>query len=223
MNVRLTGVHKYYPSPAGPCKVLENVNLHIPSGGFVSIMGPSGSGKTTLLNLVGCLDTPTFGQVMLEDRDVATADESARERIRLHHIGLVFQNYNLLPTLTVLENVLLPMQLASVRRSEQEERGLTLLKAVGLDQRAGQRVSSLSGGQQQRVAMARALGNLPRLVLADEPTGNLDGRASREVMEVLKSINDTQRVTVILVTHDPAVAAYAEQVYYLEDGRINTT
>ncbi len=222
MHVRLNAVHKYYESPAGPVKVLENVTLHIPSGAFVSLMGPSGSGKTTLLNLIGCLDNPTFGQVILEDRDVANANEATRERIRLRHIGFVFQNYNLLPTLTVFENVILPMQLASLRRSERDERAVMLLKAVGLDQRANQPVNSLSGGQQQRVAIARALANLPRLILADEPSGNLDGRATKEVMQVLKSINDTQKVTVVLVTHDPAVAAYAEQVYYLEGGRLAT-
>lgn len=222
MNVRLNGVHKYYETPAGPSKVLENVTLHIPTGAFISLMGPSGSGKTTLLNLIGCLDNPTFGQIMLEERDVAKADEGTRERIRLRHIGFVFQNYHLLPMLTVLENVVLPMQLAGLRRSEQNDRAMMLLKAVGLDQRAVQKVNSLSGGQQQRVAIARSLANLPRLILADEPSGNLDGRSTKEVMQVLKSINDTQKVTVVLVTHDPAVAAYAEQVYYLEGGRLAT-
>jgi ABC-type lipoprotein export system ATPase subunit len=222
MNVQLTGVHKYFESPAGPVKVIENVSLQIPSGAFISLMGPSGSGKTTLMNLIGCLDNPTFGQIILENRDVAKADETTRERIRLRHIGFVFQNYHLMPTLTVQENVMLPMQLASLRSRERHDRTLMLLKAVGLDQRASQRVNSLSGGQQQRVAIARALANLPRLVLADEPSGNLDGRATKEVMQVLKSINDTQKVTVVIVTHDPAVAAYAERVYYLDEGRLTT-
>lgn len=223
MKLELRGVHKFYEAASGPVKILENINLKVPHGGFISIMGPSGSGKTSLLNLLGCLDSPSFGQVFLEETDVAGADESVREQIRLHHIGFVFQNYNLLPTLTVLENVQLPMQLAGVKAAEQATRAQSLLRLVGLEGRAGDPVTRLSGGQQQRVAIARALANLPGLILADEPTGNLDGRSSKEVMDVLKSINDHQQITMVLVTHDPKVAAYASRVFQLEGGRLQET
>lgn len=220
MKLELKGVHKYYQADHGPVKVLENVNLQVPQGGFISVMGPSGSGKTSLLNMLGCLDSPSFGQVILEDTDVASADESVREKIRLHHIGFIFQNYNLLPTLTVLENVLLPMQLAKVKSAEQNSRAHTLLRLVGLEGRAGDPVSRLSGGQQQRVSIARALSNLPGLILADEPTGNLDGRSSKEVMDVIKSINENQQITTVLVTHDPKVAKYASRIFHLEGARL---
>jgi len=220
VKLELRGVHKYFEAPSGPVKVLENVSLQVPQGGFMSVMGPSGSGKTTLLNLLGCLEQPSFGKVILEDTDVTDAEESVRERIRLHHIGFVFQNYNLLPTLTLLENVLLPMQLAGVNREEQLNRAQSLLRLVGLEGRANDSVTRLSGGQQQRVAIARALSNLPGLILADEPTGNLDGRSSKEVMDVLRSINDHQQITTVLITHDPKVAAYARRIFHLESGRL---
>ena len=218
MQIILKGVHKHYSGGKVATKVLDGVDLHIETGGFISIMGPSGTGKTTLLNLLGCLDYPAFGEIRLKEIDVAKADESTREKIRLYHIGFIFQNYNLIPTLTVLENVTLPMQLARVERDEQSSRGSSLLRLVGLDKRADQPVSTLSGGQKQKVAIARSLANLPSLLLADEPTGNLDGKASKEVMEVLKSINDNKSITTVLVTHDPMVASYASDIYYLEGG-----
>lgn len=220
MEIRMVGVHKHYGGVSVPSKVLDGVDLVVPSGGFISVMGPSGTGKTTLLNLIGCLDYPAFGSIFLKDTDVANANETVREQVRLHHIGFVFQSYNLLPTLTVLENVTLPMQLARVPRPEQLSRGQALLRLVDLSRQADQSVTTLSGGQKQRVAIARALSNLPGLLLADEPTGNLDGKATKGVMEVLKSINDNQSITTILVTHDPMVAAYADDVYYLEGGHL---
>ncbi len=220
MNVSLMGVHKYYHSGL-PVKVLDNLNFRVSTGGFVSVMGPSGSGKTTLLNLIGCLDRPDYGKILLEETDVAAADESVREAVRLHHVGFIFQSYNLLPTLTVEENVLLPMQLAGVRKVEQRARCQTLLRSVGLERKARRNVTELSGGEKQRVAIARALANLPGLLLADEPTGNLDGKATKQVMEVIRAVNETENITTILVTHDPMVAAYADELYYLDNGSLS--
>lgn len=220
MRVSLQGVHKVY-GKLRPTKVLDDVSLTIESGDFVAITGPSGSGKSSLLNLLGCLDTPTFGQVYFDQRDVSKASEAVRERIRLQHIGFVFQNYQLLPGLTVRENVALPMQLAHVRRVERQARLQGLLRMIGLEKQADQRIQYLSGGQQQKVAVARALANLPGLLLADEPTGSLDGQSTLQVMEVIREVNRSRSVTTVLVTHDPQVAAYAQKVYRLENGSLN--
>ncbi|MBQ7528765.1 ABC transporter ATP-binding protein [bacterium] len=222
MKVELRGVHKYFEARSGPVKILENVNLVVPHGDFVSIMGPSGSGKTTLLNMIGCIDNPSYGKVLLDDRDTSVANESIREQVRLRHVGFIFQSYNLLPTLTVLENVLLPMQLSEQVRSRKEEidQAMALLRIVGLDARAKDSVLKLSGGQQQRVAIARALSNLPGLILADEPTGNLDERSSKEVLDVFRTINENQRITTIMVTHDSKAASFAKRVLYLEGGHL---
>ncbi|MBX3171657.1 MAG: ABC transporter ATP-binding protein [Candidatus Eremiobacteraeota bacterium] len=195
--------------------------MTIESGDFVAITGPSGSGKSSLLNLLGCLDSPTFGQIFFDQRDVSRAPEAVRERIRLQHIGFVFQNYQLLPGLTVQENVSLPMQLAGVRRGERLARVQGLLTMIGLQKQADQRIGTLSGGQQQKVAVARALANLPGLLLADEPTGSLDGQSTLQVMEVIREVNRSRSVTTILVTHDPQVAAYAQKVYRLENGQLH--
>ncbi len=223
MRVHVKGVHKYWDAASGKLRVLENVDLKVDKGEFIAIMGPSGSGKSTLLFLLGCLDLPTFGHILLDDVDVTEEPETVRERVRLHHIGFIFQNYHLMPTLDALENVILPMQLSGVKRSEREARGLSLLRLVGLEGRSDEPVNNLSGGQQQRVAIARALSNLPGLILADEPTGNLDGRSSKEVMDVIRTVNENQDITTIMVTHDPKVASYARRVYYLDDGRLRAT
>lgn len=222
MKVELQGVHKYYEARSGPVKILENINLVIPQGDFVSIMGPSGSGKTSLLNLIGCIDKPGYGKILLDDHDVSGAGERIREQIRLKHIGFVFQGYNLLPTLTVLENVLLPMQLSNrvENKAEQVKQAMAFLRLVGLDARAKDSVLKLSGGQQQRVAIARALSNLPGLILADEPTGNLDERSSKEVMDVFRVINENQHITTVMVTHDSKAASFAKRVLYLESGKL---
>lgn len=220
MRVSLTGVHKIY-GKSRPTKVLDDLSMTIESGDFVAITGPSGSGKSSLLNLLGCLDTPTFGQIFFDQRDVSRAPEAVRERIRLQHIGFVFQNYQLLPGLTVLENVSLPMQLAGVRRGERMARVQGLLTMIGLQKQADQRIGTLSGGQQQKVAVARALANLPGLLLADEPTGSLDGQSTLQVMDVIREVNRSRSVTTILVTHDPQVAAYAQKVYRLESGTLH--
>lgn len=223
MKIVLQGLYKYIETEAGSIRVLENVNLTVEQGEFIAIMGPSGSGKSTLLYHLGCLDTPSFGHIFLDEVDISEEPEVIREQIRLHHIGFIFQNYNLLPTLTVIENIMLPMQLAGTFRGERETRAASLLRLVNLEQKADERVANLSGGQQQRVAIARAMANNPGTILADEPTGNLDGKSGKEVMDVLHSIHENQRVTLIMVTHDPKIASYADKIYYLDDGKLRST
>jgi len=236
LRIDLLGVYKYFESESGRNRVLENINLSVDKGGFICIMGPSGSGKSTLLYLMGCLENPSFGQVILDEVDISEETEEIKDSIRLHHIGFIFQNYNLLPTLTVFENVLLPMQLSGTAMQRKvhstdwigtpgdwENRAVTLLRLVGLDRKLDEKISSLSGGQQQRVAIARSLANSPGLLLADEPTGNLDSRTSQEIMEVLTSIHVSQKITVVMVTHDPKVASYAREIYYLDQGHLRPT
>lgn len=219
MKVSLQSVHKVY-GKMKPVKVLDDLSMSIDSGDFVAITGPSGSGKSTVLHLLGCLDTPTFGQVFFDDRDVSRATETVREQIRLQHVGFVFQNYQLLPGLTVKENILLPMQLSGVSGRERQDRARSLLQMIGLEKQADQRIGYLSGGQQQKVAVARALANLPGLLLADEPTGSLDGVSTLQIMEVIREVNRSQKVTTVLVTHDPNVAAFARKSYRLENGSL---
>ncbi len=223
MKIVVKGLYKYHESEAGSIKILENVNVVIEQGDFVAIMGASGSGKSTLLYHLGCLDIPSFGQILLDDVDISQEPETIREQIRLHHIGFVFQSFNLLPTLTVLENIMLPMQLAGAYKSERLNRAMSLLRLVNLEEKANEKVTVLSGGQQQRVAIARAMANNPGTILADEPTGNLDGKSSKEVMEVIHSIHENQKVTIVLVTHDPKTASYADKIYYLDDGKLRST
>jgi putative ABC transport system ATP-binding protein len=223
MKIAVQGLYKYVESEAGSIRILENVNLTINHGEFVAIMGPSGSGKSTLLFLIGCLDTPSFGSIHFDDVEVSGESETIREQVRLHHVGFVFQNFNLLPTLTVLENVLLPMQLAGKLVTDKLQRANSLLRIVGLESKLDEKVTNLSGGQQQRVAIARAMANCPGLILADEPTGNLDGKSSKEVMEFVKTIHKNQKISIVLVTHDPNVASYADKVYYLDDGKLRST
>lgn len=220
VRIRIRALHKYWDTPSGKLRVLENLELAVERGEFVAIMGPSGSGKSTLLHLLGCLDTPTFGNILLDDADIGSLPESQRERLRLSHIGFVFQKYNLMGTLNVQENVTLPMELAHLPYPERLSRSLELLQLVGLESRADDEVGNLSGGQQQRIAIARALANLPGLLLADEPTGNLDARMTQEVMEVFRAVNQRRGITTVLVTHDPQVAGYAGRVYVLDEGRL---
>ncbi len=223
MKVTLTGLYKYIETQAGSVRILENINLAIDNGQFIAIMGPSGSGKTTLLLLMGCLDSPSFGHIHFNEMEVTNQPESVLEQVRLHHVGFVFQNYNLLPTLTVVENVMLPMQLGNTFPTKRRARAESLLRVVGLEKKIEEQVSKLSGGQQQRVSIARALSNNPGLILADEPTGNLDAKSSKEVMDVFKSIHEKQEATLIMVTHDPKIASYADKVFYLDDGILRNT
>lgn len=223
MKITLQGVYRYIESEAGSIRVLENINMTVEQGEFIAIMGPSGSGKSTLLYQIGCLDAPSFGHIFLDEVDISQESETIREQIRLHHIGFIFQNYNLLPTLTVIENVMLPMQLANTFPKERRARAGALLRLVNLENKADEKVNALSGGQQQRVAIARAMANNPGTILADEPTGNLDGKSGKEIMEVIHSIHENQKITLIMVTHDPKIASYADKIYYLDDGKLRAT
>lgn len=220
MQIVLKGVHKVYNSGGRPNKVLDGVDLVVPSGQFVAVTGPSGTGKTSLLYLLGCLDYPDFGEVWLGDRDVAKDGESLREKIRLRHLGFVFQDFRLLPALSVIENITLPMQLAGMSHAESRQRARELLRLIGMEKERDQLTATLSGGQKQKTAIARALGNLPALLLADEPTGNLDASSTQEILEMLGRINEGRTLTTIMVTHDPQAASFAERQLRLERGRL---
>lgn len=201
-------------------QVLFDVNLSISRGEFVAIMGHSGSGKSTLMNILGCLDTPTSGHYWLSGRDIAslTDDELARERNS--NIGFVFQGFNLLKRMTALDNVATPLLYAGVSRTNSRKRALELLHQTGLGKFATYQPTQLSGGQQQRVAISRALVNNPQLILADEPTGNLDSQTSREIMAVFQQLNREQGITIVLVTHEDDIAACTQRLVRLQDGRV---
>jgi putative ABC transport system ATP-binding protein len=199
--------------------VLKGINFSVEDGEYVAIMGTSGSGKSTLMNIIGCLDRPTSGSYILEGRDLTTLDDDELADIRNQYIGFVFQQFNLLPRLSALENVMLPMIYADVSRSERIESATEALEKMGLSDRLNNRPSQLSGGQQQRVAIARALVNHPALVLADEPTGALDTNTSHEIMNLLTELNQNG-TTIAIVTHDAAVAAQTKRIINMQDGVI---
>ena len=199
--------------------VLKGIDLAIEEGEYVAIMGPSGSGKSTLMNLIGCLDRPTGGSYVLEGKNLTTLDNDQLAHIRNQRIGFVFQQFNLLPRSTALENVILPMIYANIPKQKRRQQAIQALTRVGLGEHLFHRPSQLSGGQQQRVAIARALVNRPALVLADEPTGALDTETSQEVMDLLTELNQ-QRITIIIVTHSPEIAAQTKRVIQVQDGLI---
>jgi putative ABC transport system ATP-binding protein len=207
---------------AGEIKVtaLSDVNLQVERGEFISIMGPSGSGKTTLLSILGCLDKPTSGQVIIDGLDVVTMREAELPKIRAEKIGFVFQTFNLIPTLSALENVELPMERGKIPKSERRSRALELLKSVGLEDKADRRPNRLSSGEQQRVAIARALANGPAIILADEPTGNLDSKTGREIVQLLRKLSREEERTIILVTHDSQMASLSNRMLFLKDGKL---
>ncbi|KQC07866.1 MAG: ABC transporter ATP-binding protein [Methanolinea sp. SDB] len=218
--IQFRDVTKIYPLPAGDVVALDHVNLEILPGEFIAIMGPSGSGKSTLLNLMGCLDTPTSGDLFIKGRNAGSMNDEELTALRRDHIGFIFQQFNLLPLLSALENVQYPLILKR-GTTECEERCLQVLKAMELDETLyTHKPSELSGGQQQRVAIARALVNDPEILLADEPTGNLDTKTGTAIMELLLDLNRSRNETIIMVTHDPAVARYAHRIITIVDGRI---
>jgi putative ABC transport system ATP-binding protein len=220
-GVSLIGVRKEYEGRDGPhVRALQGIDLDIPSGTFVSIEGPSGCGKTTLLNLLGLLDQPTEGEVRWDGRPVGDRPERERARLRLTGVGFIFQRFYLLPTLTAEENVALPMRAARVPVAERRARARALLGSVGLDDRARAYPHELSGGQEQRVAIARALANRPGLLLADEPTGELDRENAEHVLRTLVEARAAVGATLVVVTHNPIVAARAERHIVMADGRI---
>jgi putative ABC transport system ATP-binding protein len=216
--VSLRDVGKRY-SRADPVDALAGVSLDLPRGSYTAVMGPSGSGKSTLLNLVGLLDTPTHGDILVDGVDVAALSESERTEVRGRKVGFVFQTFNLMPRLTALDNVVLPMLFAGVPRAQRERRARRLLDRVGLEDRADHRPNQLSGGQRQRVAVARALANDPTILLADEPTGNLDSRTGADVLALFDALH-REGNTVLLVTHEREVAEHAERVVHVHDGRV---
>jgi putative ABC transport system ATP-binding protein len=217
--IRVEDIHKIYDLGETQVHALRGASLDIQRGEFVAIMGASGSGKSTFMNILGCLDKPTSGRYLLEGADVSTLDKKQLAGIRNRQIGFVFQGFNLLARTTALENTELPTLYSRVDKTERRRRALEALKMVGLADRSGHFPSQLSGGQQQRVAIARALVNQPSILLADEPTGNLDSRTSVEVMEILQSLND-RGLTIVLVTHEHDIAQFAKRSIVFRDGKI---
>jgi putative ABC transport system ATP-binding protein len=218
--VQLENLTKIYGKGVTAVTALKDTNLTLNAGEFVAVMGPSGCGKSTLLHLVGGLDSPSSGRVLLNDQDVSRMNDSQLTEIRRRQIGFIFQFFNLIPVLTAVENAALPLILDGTKRSEAHSKASSWLQKVGLEDRADSRPDQLSGGQQQRVAIARALTAEPKLVLADEPTGNLDSRAADEIAGLLRHIADEWGRAVLMVTHDPRIAAYADRIIFLKDGTI---
>lgn len=218
--IHVENLHKTYDLGEVQIHALRGISLTIEAGEFVAIMGASGSGKSTLMNLVGCLDRPTRGSYRLEGKDVSRLSKVELAHIRNRKIGFVFQGFNLLARTSAIENVELPLIYSGLPRLQRAQRARQALQAVGLEGREEHHPSQLSGGQQQRVAIARALVNDPSIVLADEPTGNLDSRTSVEIMEILQRLNDERCLTILLVTHEPDIARFAKRVVIFRDGRV---
>jgi putative ABC transport system ATP-binding protein len=217
MFIELKDLCKNYTTPAGTYPVLKHINLSIAPGEFVALMGPSGSGKSTLMNILGCLDTPTSGSYFLDNHEVNKLDYDNQAQLRNRTIGFIFQGFNLLPRVNIEKNVEMPLIYARTPKTERRVRAQSLLEKVGLEQRFHAMPNEISGGEQQRVAIARALANHPKLILADEPTGNLDTATSKTIMEIFTALN-REGITIFLVTHEPDIAAYARRLILLRDG-----
>ena len=219
--VRVSGVTKNFRLGKVEVQALKGVDLEIPTGYYISIMGPSGSGKSTLFNMIGGLDKPTTGKVFIDEVDIAQLDAYELAWLRCRKIGYIFQTFNLIQVMTALENVTLPMVFAGMNNDEAVEKGMQLLDLVGLGERFSHKPFELSGGQQQRVAIARALANDPAIILADEPTGNLDLKTGEEIITLLKSLSKERKVTVISATHDIKMLNVSDQVVWIRDGRVD--
>jgi len=211
---------KIFKDSAQEVLAVNDVTLSVSAGEFMAIVGPSGSGKTTLLNLIGGLDTPTSGNIYIDGKDVSSFSEKEMIGFRLHHIGFIFQAYNLIPVLTAKENVSFVMELQGREKNEIKKRTEELLESVGLSDRMDSRPSKLSGGQQQRVAVARALASKPKFVLADEPTANLDSKSAENLLDIMERLNEQEKITFIFSTHDPRIMAKAKRIVTLEDGKV---
>ena len=217
--INLKNINKQYVLPTMVLNTLIDINLEIYEGEFAAIMGPSGSGKSTLMNILGCLDRPTTGEYYLYDREVAQLSDDELAEVRNKKIGFVFQSFNLLPRMSALENVALPLVYANISSKERRERAISMLEKVGLQDRMQHKPNELSGGQRQRVAIARALINNPAIIMADEPTGNLDSKSSEDIMEIFAQLNE-QGKTIIVVTHEQEIALKTKRIITVRDGRI---
>jgi putative ABC transport system ATP-binding protein len=218
--ITLSNLTKIYTETASDVVAVDSVDLTLEAGEFAALVGPSGCGKTTLLNLIGGLDRPTAGSVVVSGTDLSTLSDADLVRFRLEHIGFVFQAYNLIPVLTALENTVFILELQGVAAAERNRRGMELLDAVGLADKAHHRPAQLSGGQQQRVAVARALASKPAFVLADEPTANLDSKSASTLLDIMADLNRTEGTLFLFSTHDPRVVDRARRTFHLEDGRV---
>ena len=217
--ITLKQVTKYYEMGENVVKALDGIDITVKKGDFVAVMGPSGSGKSTGMNLIGSLDLPTSGKIYLDGRDISHLEESELAQVRGKKIGFIFQGFNLIPNLTAKENVMLPMLFQNIVTEERESKAEELLKLVDLSDRADHYPNQLSGGQQQRVAIARSLANDPEIILADEPTGNLDTKTGEKVIGFLQDLNEKGK-TIIMITHDPEKAIHAKTIYWLKDGKV---
>lgn len=218
--IKIVDLTKNYTTEAGEVCVLKGVDITIDSGDFVAIMGPSGSGKSTFMNILGCLDKSTSGKYFLNGNDTGIMGKDELASLRNSVIGFVFQGFNLLPRMNLIDNVALPLVYAGMDAKQRKERAKAVLKSVGLEAFGNYLPSHISGGQQQRVAIARALVNTPKLILADEPTGNLDTKTSEEIMQLFCELNEKENITIVLVTHEPDIAQYAKRLVNFVDGRI---